>query len=587
MVDFTRLLRRALSTVMIGIVAAGCAANRGNGTFADTVYTNGKIYTVNEAQPWAEAVAIKDGEFIIVGSNADVEKMTSDNTKVVGLGGKFVMPGIVDMHAHPFTGVELGTGAISLTEPTSPDAMVAAVKEYVEANPGKRTALGGNWNVGGVFENDSPDKKLLDEVAPNAAVFLLSQSGHSGWANSKALELAGIDENYQNSGNYIFDRYPGTNEPSGTVRESAMVLIVSTLGYMSAEDFEPFLPAEIDRYSRFGVTAIQSAEGSASWLRAAASLEEEGRLNVRFFPALDWLTSQLRATNDDDTKAFIDDWKSYETELIKPHYVKIFGDGAADSHTQWMKEPFADAPDDYGSMYLPIDQYREAILYYHSKGMTPHVHALGDRTAAEIISIFEDAEAANPDSPAVLHLGHAQLVDDEDLDRLAALKKVTVDFSPMLAVPAPPMKMFLTDPLGDERHQQIYPVRKALDRGIVAGFGSDFPSSLVPEPNQFWYMEGWVTRQFPGQPGLGSINKSQAITVEEAIRGFTLGGAEALGYGYSKVFGSIESGKSADFIVLDRNLLEIPATEIHETEVQTTIFRGRVVFDGEVAEAAP
>ena len=141
-------------------------------------------------------------------------------------------------------------------------------------------------------------------------------------------------------------------------------------------------------------------------------------------------------------------------------------------------------------------------------------------------------------------------------------------------------------PLGEERHQQIYPVRSTLESGLRVGFGSDFPSSLVPEPEQFWYLEGWVTRRRPGEPERGSVNADEAITVEQAIRGFTLGGAEALGGGYAEEFGSIEVGKSADFIVLDRNPIEIPASMIHETRVERTVFRGRTVFDRAAAQAA-
>ena len=151
----------------------------------------------------------------------------------------------------------------------------------------------------------------------------------------------------------------------------------------------------------------------------------------------------------------------------------------------------------------------------------------------------------------------------------------------MLAVPHPQMKIFLETPLGKERHQQQYPVKTALDKGLIAGFGSDFPSSLVPDPNSFFYMNGWVTREVPGQPELGTINKENAISIDEAIKGFTLGGAQALGYDYANEFGSIEEGKSADMILLDRNLLEIEASNIHKTKVLVTIFRGRVVFDRE------
>ena len=573
---------RVLGLFVVALLVVACAPSSDTASgadAADTVYSNGKIYTVDEAEPWAEAVAIKDGKFLVVGSNADVEDVTGEGTEVVDLDGAFAMPGIVDMHAHPFTGVDMGIGGVSV-DAMQPAEILETVREFVAAHPDRDVILGGNWSVGGMFDNDSPDKRLLDEIVPDIPVFLLSQSGHSAWVNSKALELAGIDESFQNEGAYIFDRYPDGNEPSGTVRESAMVLIMNALHYLAPEEFAPFFETEVQRYSRYGVTAIQPAEGSPSWLLGAALLEKEGRLNVRLFPALDWLTSQLRALNDEETLAFIDDWGSYETEQIKPHYVKIFGDGGADSHTTLMKEPFADASGNYGSMYLPVEEYRQAILDYHSKGMTVHVHVLGDETPTKIIDIFEEAEATYPDSRAVLHLAHNQSTVPEDLDRLAALKKATVNFSPMLAVGHPQMDFFLKKPLGEGRHQQVFPVKAAIEKGLTVGFGSDFPSSLVPDPNSFWYMEGWVTRKMPGSDEFGTVNADQAITVEQAIRGFTLGGAEALGGGYADEFGSIGVGKSADMIVLNHNPFEIPETDIHKTEVQKTIFKGEVVYPG-------
>jgi predicted amidohydrolase YtcJ len=134
--------------------------------------------------------------------------------------------------------------------------------------------------------------------------------------------------------------------------------------------------------------------------------------------------------------------------------------------------------------------------------------------------------------------------------------------------------------LGEERHQKVFPVKAAIEKGLTVGFGSDFPSSLVPEPDWFFYMEGWVTRQMPGTDKYGTVNADQAISVKQAVRGFTLGGARALGAHYSELFGSIEVGKSADMIVLNQNLFEIPTTDIHKTEVQKTLFRGRVVYEG-------
>ncbi|MBT8294468.1 MAG: amidohydrolase [Eudoraea sp.] len=557
------------------------ACNQEHHEIADTIYTNAKIYTVNEAQEWAEAVAIKDGKFIAVGTAEDVESFKGEATKVVDLKGRFVMPGIVDMHAHPFTGVDLGIGSINLNNPGDPEEIIKDIKEYVKKHPEKEEYLGGSWNVGGIFEGDSPDKKVLDDIVPDKPVFILSQSGHSAWVNSKALELAGVDENYMDEGAYIFDRYLGTNVPSGTVRESGMVKIMNNLNYLSPEEFAPLFKKEIERYSKFGITNIQPAEGAASHLLGAAILEKNNELNVRLFPALDWLTSQLRVTNDEKTEEFINDWKTYETDQIKPHYVKIFADGAADSHTLLLSQPYADDPENYGSMYLPKEEYRKAILHYYSKDMSLHIHVMGDKTASVIIDIFEEAEATYPESKGTLHLGHAVLVKNEDLERLSKLKTATLNFSPMLAVPHQQMKLFLETPLGKERYGEVYPVKTTIDKGIITGFGSDFPSSLIPEPNSFFYMQGWVTRAVPGEPELGTNNPENAISVEEAIKGFTLGGAKALGSDYADTFGSIEEGKSADFVVLDQNLIEINPLEIYNTKVEKTIFKGKEIYSVE------
>ncbi len=563
------------------------SAQRSASDAADTVYLNGRIYTVDDDQPWAEALAVKDGRLLAVGRVADVDALSADSTEVVDLDGAFVMPGIVDMHAHPFTGVDLGTGSVNLTEPGDLDAVLTHVGAYAAAHPDRDVIVGGNWLIGGALEpNDSPDKRLLDAVVADRPVFLLSQSGHSAWVNSAALELAGIDSDFVNTDAYIFDRYPGSDEPSGTVRESAMVLIMNRLHYLAPEEFKDLFAREIARYSKYGVTAIQPAEGYPSAYRGAALLESEGRLDVRLFPAADWLTSQLRVLDDEATTAFIDDWASYQTEQIRTHYVKIFADGAADSHTLLMKEPYADDPDNVGAMYLPVEEYRTAILDFFSRGITVHVHAMGDGTIAQIVDIFEEAERTHPDSTALLHLGHAVSLDAAEIERLAELERVTVNFSPMLAVPHPQLDLFLKTPLGEERHQQIFPARSTMGAGLRVGFGSDFPSSLVPDPDQFWYLEGWVTRALPGEPDLGTVNADEAISIEQAVRGFTLGGAEALGGGYSEEFGSIEVGKSADFIVLDRNLIDIPSSEIHQTRVMQTVFRGRTVFDRTAAQAA-
>jgi predicted amidohydrolase YtcJ len=552
----------------------GCSSQQ----VADAVYTSGRIYTVNEAQPWAEAVAITDGKFVAVGSNAEVEAFVGSNTNVVDLEGRFVMPGIVDMHAHPWAAAEFNQVGLDLKNRTDPEAMVAEVKAYADANPELTSILGGDWNLG-VFEMDSPDKKLLDAVVPDRPVYLISQSGHSAWVNSKALELAGFDENFQDSGAIILDRYAGTNIPSGTLRELAQKIVLAEMGFASPERVAPGLKEALVPYSRHGITAIQPAEGSPKWIQAAQILEKQGELNVRLFPAMDWITQMHRDQTDEQVEENIRNWEQYQSELVHPHYVKIFSDGGPDSRTCLLLEPYAGTEDFYGQMYIDIEQYEEGIPRLYSQGIGVHIHCIGDGSAEEIIRIFEEATKQYPESKANLHLSHCWMTIPESFKKLAAIPNATMDFSPMLAIPAPSLKTSFADPLGEERYQKFFNVKAAIETGMPVGFGSDFPSSLVPEPNMFWYMEGYVTRQFPDYPEYGTLNPSQAITVEQAIEGFTLGGAKSLGYGWDEKIGSIEIGKYADFVVTDHNPMNVPTDELSDILVEKTVFNGREVFD--------
>ena len=575
-VNCKQIMKSILLLFSVILIVVSCNSPREQEVDADKIYVNGKIYTVNAAQPWAEAVAIRGGKFLKVGSTEEINGLAGNETEIIDLEGRFVMPGIVDMHAHPLSAADYrGELGLSLKNRTNVDSILAEVKLFTESHPEKTGIIGGDWNLG-VFPGDSPDKRLLDAVVPDRPVYLLSQSGHMAWVNSRALEVAGINEEFVDKGAVKVDRYPGTNEPSGTVRELAMPLVLSAIGFGKADEVAAEYRDVFAEYSKYGVTAIQPAEGAPNWLRAAAILEENKELNFRLFPAMDWITSQSRAESDDEVIQNIQNWKEYETELIHPHYVKMFSDGGPDSRTCLLLEPY-EGTDQTGALYIDKENFEEGIKRYYSQGIGLHVHCICDGTAEVIIEIFEQAANEFPESNATLHLAHGWMTNTSQLERLAKIPNATIDFSPMLAIPAPSLQESFVSPIGEERYQKFFNVRHALDLGIPVGFGSDFPSSLIPEPNQFWYMEGWVTRQFPEHPEYGSLNPSQAISIEQAIYGFTLGGAEALGFDYSSQFGSIKEGKSADMIVLDQNLIEISSDQIHNTHVLSTVFQGKEV----------
>jgi len=544
---------------------------------ADTVYTNGRIYTVNEAQPWVEAVAIKDGKFMVVGSNADVEAVTGEGTEVVDLGGRMAMPGLIDVHQHVLS-VAQDRANLTIEDPTDVDAMLEQIREYAAANPDLTFIRGGSWNLG-VFPGNSPRKELLDEIVPDRPVYLISQTGHSAWANSKALEMAGISRETPQTNQIVYDADPDTGEPSGTVREFAMSMVERTLPATPTEPYASGLGSVMSEFSSYGFTSLKPAEGSQSWMEGAAYLESQGGLTMRLFPAWDWRTSISLATEVEDADELIARWSDFETELIYPRYVKIYYDTSPDSYTALLLEDYEGRPGYKGQSNLGKEESLEAIATFNADGLGVLVHVLGDGGARELVDIFAEVRERNGDNGVPMHFSHGWMARPDDIQRLSSVGNTCMDFSPALSYPAPEIIGSMVPPLGEERYQKFFNVRSAFETGMPVAFGSDWASALIPEPNGFHQMQSWITRQDPQDPSSGTLNADQAITLEQAVRGFTLGGAECLGFGWEDKLGSIEEGKLADFVVLDRNLFEIPIAELYQTQVERTVLGGAVVFD--------
>ena len=551
---------------------------------ADTVYTNGRIYTVNEVQPWAEAVAIKDGKFIIVGSNAEVRALVGDRTEVIDLSGRFVMPGLIDVHAHPLGAAE-GRAALGISDPTDVDAILEQLRQFAADHPDLAGIRGEPWNLG-VFGNDSPRKELLDAIVPDRPVYLLSQTGHSAWVNSAALELAGINKDTPQTAKFIFDTDPETGEPSGTVREFAMGAMEQVMARAAPERYAPALREVVELYNGHGFTTIKAAEGAATWLEGAAYLEKKGGLTVRLFAAWDWRTSHYLSVDPNSVDALIDSWENYRTEMIQCNYVKMFFDGGPDSYTAYLLEDYVGRPGHKGSPNLPRAEFKRHIKAFLDKGISVQIHVLGDAGGRELGKIFAEISDENPDNDVLMHFSHAWMTRPEDFSRLAQANNVCVDFSPVLCYPAPEIEGSMAPPVGEERYHQFFNVRAAIESGVPVGFGSDWPSALIPDPNGFHQMQSWITRRDPADPDGPTLNAEQGITLKQVIRGFTIGGAECLGFGWDEKLGSIEPGKLADFIVIDQNLFEVPTNDIHKTNVLRTIMGGEVVYerahDGEI-----
>ncbi len=545
-------------------------------TVADIVYTNGNIYTVNKAQPWAEAVAIKDGKLLIVGSNADVDAATGDSTEVVDLGGKFVMPGIFDLHTHPFITPWYGSMNLSLQNGGDADAVIAEIKAYADANPDKEWIIGGQY-LAGTFPDDNPKKEQLDAIVPERPVAMLDQTGHGLWLNSKALELAGITAETETSNLIVISKDSETGEPTGLVNEQTMQLVERVIPQASAEEYAQAIEDVFNMFLSYGITAIQAAEGHRAPLDGLKLLEAEDRLHQRVFVSWDWKTTLNLAYTLEDIESQIQNRAVYESESVRPNYVKIFSDGGPNSHTSALLEPYANRPDSHGDANMTVAEFAEAFKMFDDWGVGVHVHSIGDGSIRRVVDALEIMKEANGDSGVRHKIAHNMMIHPDELPRIATMKDVNIDFSPPMWYPHMGGKVTFEPAMGESRYTKIFPVKTALEQeGLHVGQGSDWLTAN-PTPNPFIAIEGFVTRESPFDPDMpGTLGPEQAITLEQAIAICTIEGAWVLGV--EDEFGSLEVGKFADMIVLDQNLFEIDPKEIYGTQVLQTIMDGEVVY---------
>ncbi|WKK65728.1 amidohydrolase [Lutimonas zeaxanthinifaciens] len=565
--------------VIVSFAFISCNKEKSS-VYADTIYLNGKIYTVDSERSWVEAVAIKDGKFMVMGSQKEVERFKGDKTLMIDLEGHFAMPGIFDLHSHPFITPWYGNMNLQLTGADSKEKILNMVKQYAEANPDKEWIIGGQWLLG-VFPGDSPRKEWLDEIVPDRPVALLDQTGHGMWLNSKALELAGISKDTRTSQLIVIHKDEKTGEPTGTINEQTIQMVEKVIPQAKPEEYISYISEIFEMFLSYGITSQQTAEGHKVPLDALKIMEENGNLNERVFVSWDWKTTLNLAYSLEDIEAQIKNREKYASEFIYPNYVKIFADGGPFSGTSGLLEPYEESfsgqPDFYGGSNLSEEEFTEAFKMFDSWGVGVHVHAMGDGTIRRVVNALEKMKKENGDSGVHHKIAHNLMLNEEDIPRLAALKDVNIDFSPPIWYPHKGATPGLIAALGEERNNKIYPIKKALESGLSVGQGADWLTAN-PTPDPFIAIESMITRSNPFDQSMpGTVNPQEAISLEQAVYICTLGGAEVLGV--QEFLGSIEVGKLADMIVLDQNLFEIDVNDIYGTEVLKTVVGGKIVYD--------
>lgn len=548
-------------------VAAGLglalACGAGAARAADLVLRNAAIHTMDAVQPRATALAIADGRLAHVGDEAGVAAHIGTATRVVDLEGRAVLPGLQDSHSHPMSS-GLWLARCRLGEAGSAAAVKAAIRDCAAALPAGAWLLGRGWQPAQWGESQTT-RQALDELVPDRPAYLASAEGRTAWVNSAALAAAGIGADTPDPpGGRIGHDADGA--PSGLLHDAATGLVLRHAPGPSQAEYREALRRVTALANAQGITAMIDASVDAGMLDAYRAADRAGELTVRMVA-----TQRLdRAKGPEQVDAMAALARQARGRRLRADAAKIFLDGEVDQRTAALLEPYAGFPAERGKLMLQPDALDALVRALDGAGFQVHVHAMGDRAVRVALDAFEHAAAANGPRARRHVLSHLELVDPADLPRFARLG-VAADIQPGWAWRDSRIATQVEPLLGAGRSGRLYPNRSLAASGAPLVAGSDWPSS----PLNAWQSMGVaMTRQSPD--GGGSWLPDQRIGLQELLRAYTIAGARLAGL--QETSGSLEVGKAADLVVLDRDPHDLPARELGSIEVLLTLLEGEVVY---------
>jgi predicted amidohydrolase YtcJ len=551
---------------------AGAGSSPGGGqaakTRADVVLHGGPVYTVDAVRSWAEAVAIKGDRIVYVGGSKGAAAYIGPKTKVVDLGGRMVLPAFQDAHIHPIAGGTSYSSSCTLYDLTTKEAYLKKVTEYAAAHRDAPWIRGDGWVLPAFAPTGIPDRKILDAVVPGRPVYLESKDGHSAWVNSKALEIAGITKTTPDPAGGRIDRDPKTGEAVGGLQDSAMALVAEKIPPYTVDERKNGLRYALKMLARYGVTSFQDASVSQDDLEIYRALDASGELTARVVASLWWERSQ----GLEQIARFLNQRRTYTRGNVRATTVKIMQDGVLEAQTASLLKPYVGKGDQKGLSMVEPELLKKAVTELDREGFQVHFHAIGDAAIRQCLDAVEAARRTNGARDARHHMAHIQLFDPADIPRFRTLG-VVANFQPLWAF-ADDYITELTLPFLDaERQRFIYPIGSLLRSGAVIAFGSDWS---VSSANPLEELEVAVTRMGPNGETKTPYLPDERIDLRDALAAFTLDAAY-VNFQDDKT-GSIEPGKLADLIVVDRNLFAIPPAQISETKVLLTLFGGKPIF---------
>jgi len=545
---------------------------------ADLLLVNGAVYTVDAARRWAQAVAVRAGRIVAVGSDDDVAALRGAASEVVDLAGRMVVPGFQDAHVHPVAaGVDLLR--CSLYDVDGAEAYVAAVRAYADAHPDEAWILGGGWAMD-AFAGGTPSARLLDEAVPDRPAFLPNRDGHSAWVNSAALRLAGVTRDTPDPDDGRIER-TSDGEPQGTLHEGAQSLVQRLVPEPTAEQQLEGLLEGQRRLHALGITAWQDAivdvDGEFGNLDAYLAAGADGTPTGGGVGAVWW----DRPPGVGPVGDLVERRARGPAGRFRPTSVKIMQDGVCENFTAAVLEPYLDDQGrptrGTGISFVDPEVLREAVRRLDALGFQVHFHALAERAVREALDAVEAARRANGASDGRHHLAHIQVVHPDDLPRFRELG-AAANAQPLWAAHEAQMDELTIPFLGEPRWTWQYPFRSLVRHGAMLAMGSDWAVSSA-DPLEEIHVA--VNRRMPeGYPYRVDTHEvflpDERLDLATALAAFTIGSAYV--NHLDAQTGSIEEGKLADLAVIDRNVFAAPPDEISAATVQLTYVEGERVY---------
>ncbi|AZV63860.1 amidohydrolase [Peribacillus frigoritolerans] len=527
---------------------------------ADVIISSNTVFTGLSDQPEPASIAIKDNKIVAIGTEEEIKHCAGEHTKIYQFKDQLIMPGFHDFHLHIMQGA-VALNSVNLFAARSEDEALEIIVKFTESNPENQWVIGFTWDAGYWDTQQLPTRHSLDHILPDRPALMFHAEGHYAWVNTKALEIANITRHSENPFYGIIGR-DENGEPNGILYEKAMDAVIRNAFNFSNSQKNEIFSNFLAHAASLGVTSVNDLHGlkTIESLDVFKEFEDNGKLTTRIhlWPALNGdlgHSKQLRVT--------------YQSDKLRVSGLKQFIDGVITARTAYLLEPYSDQPETRGETSFAPETIKKWVVDADKEGFSIRFHAIGDGAIRLALDAYEEAQKTNGKRDSRHSVEHIEVIHPDDIHRFSELG-VTVSMQPdHLAMSE---RGVYTEQVGAEREKYVFSINTLQKTGAKLAFGTDFPIDIL---NPLLQIYRAVTRI--DSSGKTVWHPHECITLAEALKAYTSG--PAYGTFREQELGTLEAGKLADIIVLERNLFEVLLEEIPDIKVLLTIVDGQVVYD--------